>query len=140
MSGGGPERWILVVALLVPLAIVGLSITELPAGFNPTRVLAGPDTQTAVVRRPASSEAAPPPTLAPPTPTPVPPTPTPLPPTPGPTPTPEGQKTYVVKPGDQLKYIAANYGVSIASILSANDVPNPDSLRVGQTLTIPPSQ
>ena len=39
--GGGPERWILVVALLVPLAIVGLSITELPQPFNPTRVLAG---------------------------------------------------------------------------------------------------
>jgi LysM repeat protein len=141
MSGGGPERWILVVALLVPLAIVGLSITELPAGLNPTKVLAGPDPQQAtLVRRPASSDAAPPPTLAPPTPTPVPPTPTPLPPTPGPTPTPEGQRSYVVRPGDELRNIAANYGVSIASILAANDVPNPDSLRVGQTLTIPPKQ
>jgi LysM repeat protein len=140
MSGGGPERWILVVALLVPLAIVGLSITELPAGLNPTKVLAGPETQTTLVRRPASSEAAPPPTLAPPTPTPVPPTPTPLPPTPGPTPTPQGQTSYVVQPGDQLKNIAASHGVSIASILAANDVPNPDSLRIGQTLTIPPRQ
>jgi LysM repeat protein len=137
---GGPERWILVVALLVPLAIVGLSVTEIPQPWNPTRVLAGPEPQTALVRRPASSESAPPPTLAPPTPTPVPPTPTPLPPTPGPSPTPKGQTSYVVQPGDQLKNIAASHGVSIASILAANDVPNPDSLRVGQTLTIPPKQ
>jgi LysM repeat protein len=138
MPGGGPERWILAIALLLPLAIVGLSVTELPQPLNPTRVLAGDAQSASLVRRPASSASAPPPTLAPPTPTPIPPTPTPLPPTPGPTPTPQGQATYVVKPGDELRNIAASYGVSIASILAANDVPNPDSLRVGQTLTIPP--
>ena len=136
--GSGPERWILAIALLLPLAIVGLSVTEIPQPWNPTRVMAGDAQSADLVRRPASSEAAPPPTLAPPTPTPIPPTPTPLPPTPGPSPTPRGQTTYVVKPGDELRNIAAQHGVSIASILAANEVPNPDSLRVGQTLTIPP--
>jgi LysM repeat protein len=134
---GGPERWILALALLVPLAIMGLSIAEIPQPlYSPDRVLAGPDqASTSLVRRPAASDSAPPPTLAPPTPTPLPPTPTP---TPGPTPTPQGQTSYVVQAGDQLKYIAASHGVSIQSILAINDVPNPDSLRVGQTLTIPP--
>jgi nucleoid-associated protein YgaU len=135
---GGPERWVLAIALAVPLGIVGLSVAQLPEPFNPTRALAGDAPSATLVHRPAASELAPPPTLAPPTPTPVPPTPTPLPPTPGPTPTPQGQTTYVVRAGDQLKYIAADHGVSIQSILAANDVSNPDSLRVGQTLTIPP--
>jgi LysM repeat protein len=46
-------------------------------------------------------------------------------------------RTYTVQPGDLLKVIAARYGVSIASILAINDIPNPDSLRVGQVLVIP---
>jgi LysM repeat protein len=136
---GGPERWILAIALLVPLAIMGLSIAQLPQPlFGPTRVLAGDAQGLSGVQRPASSDSAPPPTLEPPTPTPPPPTPTPAPPTPGPTPTPQGQTSYVVQRGDELRNIAASHGVSIQSILAANDVPNPDSLRVGQTLTIPP--
>jgi spore germination protein len=44
-----------------------------------------------------------------------------------------------VQRGDLLKQIAARYGVSIASILAINDIPNPDSLRVGQVLVIPAS-
>jgi hypothetical protein len=48
-----------------------------------------------------------------------------------------GHRVYMVQPGDQLKHIAAAYGVSMASILAANDVPNPDSLSVGQVLVIP---
>jgi hypothetical protein len=141
MAVGGPERWVLAIALLVPLGISALSVAQLPEPFKPMRAVAGDDpSSTTLVHRPASSEPAPPPTLAPPTPTPVPPTPVPPTPTPGPTPTPEGQTTYVVQPGDQLKYIAATHGVSIAAILAVNDVPNPDSLRVGQRLTIPPKQ
>jgi spore germination protein YaaH len=42
-----------------------------------------------------------------------------------------------VKPGDELKHIAAAYGVSIWRIVDTNDIPNPDSLRVGQVLEIP---
>jgi LysM repeat protein len=48
-------------------------------------------------------------------------------------------RIYVVQRGDILKEIAAHYGVSMASIVAINDIPNPDSLRVGQVLTIPPS-
>ena len=137
--GTGLERWILAIALVMPLGIMGLSVAQLPHPFNPTtQVLAGDDAQTTtLVRRPAASEPEPPPTLAPPTPTPLPPTPTP---TPGPTPTPQGQTSYVVQPGDELRNIAANHGVSLAAILGANEVPDPDNLRVGQSLTIPPKR
>jgi LysM repeat protein len=45
----------------------------------------------------------------------------------------------VVHRGDLLKQIAARYGVSVASILAINTIPNPDSLRVGQVLKIPPA-
>ena len=48
-------------------------------------------------------------------------------------------RTYVVQRGDSLKQIAARYGVSVASILAINNIPNPDSLRIGQVLTIPPA-
>jgi nucleoid-associated protein YgaU len=39
--------------------------------------------------------------------------------------------TYVVQRGDQLRYIAARYGVSVGSILALNAIPDPDSLTVG---------
>ena len=89
-----------------------------------------------VTRRPAGSTAAPPPTLvAPPTPAPT----ALMSLAPKPTPTPVGPRTYTVKPGDELRHIAADYGVSIWTIINANDIPNPDSLRVGQELKIPDS-
>jgi hypothetical protein len=47
-------------------------------------------------------------------------------------------RTYTVQRGDLLKQIAARHGVSMASILAINDIPNPDSLRIGQVLVIPP--
>ena len=55
------------------------------------------------------------------------------------TPTPRSAATYTVKPGDELKNIAAAYHVSIWSIIDHNNIPNPDSLRVGQVLQIPPN-
>ncbi len=39
--------------------------------------------------------------------------------------------------GDTLKFIAATYGVSVASISQASGLQNPDVLRVGQVLTVP---
>jgi LysM repeat protein len=48
-----------------------------------------------------------------------------------------GRRTYTVQRGDELKEIAAVHGVSMASIVAINDIPDPDSLRVGQVLTIP---
>ena len=45
---------------------------------------------------------------------------------------------YEVQPGDLISFIASDYGVSVNSILWANSLNSPDSLRVGQLLRIPP--
>jgi len=42
-----------------------------------------------------------------------------------------------VQPGDELKNIAAGYNLSIWKVIQSNNIPNPDSLRVGQVLKIP---
>ncbi len=46
--------------------------------------------------------------------------------------------TYVVREGDTLSTIAKLFGVSINTILWANDLPRASSIKVGQTLTILP--
>lgn len=46
-------------------------------------------------------------------------------------------RVHVVQRGDELRHIAAANGVSMAAILAINDIPNADSLTVGQALTIP---
>ena len=144
-SRPGPEKYVLALALLTPVAVTVLAIAQVP-GINlslPSSVVyADSGAQKMLAQRPAPSAPQPPPTLAAPTATPVPPTPvpTPAPPTPVPaTPTPKGAASYTVQPGDQLKFIAARYNVSIWSIIDTNDIPNPDSLRVGQMLKIPPN-
>lgn len=52
----------------------------------------------------------------------------------------EGMQTYKVCPGDTLWSISRRFGVSINSLLKANNLSNPDRLKVGQSLVIPPSQ
>jgi murein DD-endopeptidase MepM/ murein hydrolase activator NlpD len=47
------------------------------------------------------------------------------------------QGTYTVKRGDTLHHIAQRYGVSVATLMSANGISNPRALEVGQVLTIP---
>jgi LysM repeat protein len=124
----------MVLALLIPVAVATLLFTQVPwVG------LASPSThqdETAGIasKRPAASNPAPPPTLAPPA-------------TPEPsatpllvanaTPTPRAGGTYVVQPGDELKLIAAEYNLSLGKLIAANDIPDPDSLQVGQELHIP---
>jgi len=44
---------------------------------------------------------------------------------------------YVVRPGDSLSRIAAANGVELGELMTANNIPNPDSLVVGQELLIP---
>lgn len=44
---------------------------------------------------------------------------------------------HTVRPGETLSQIAAAYGVRTRAIIEANDIPNPDMLRVGQVLFIP---
>lgn len=52
-----------------------------------------------------------------------------------PTPTPI---IHVVKKGETLLGIAYQYDVSIKALLEANEIPNPNSLPIGQRLVIPP--
>ncbi len=44
---------------------------------------------------------------------------------------------YVVQRGDTLVDIAERYGVTVAEIIQANNLENPDVLNVGQELIIP---
>jgi hypothetical protein len=46
-------------------------------------------------------------------------------------------RTYVVQRGDELRHTAAEHGVSVSALLSVNEVPDPDSLRIGQVLKLP---
>jgi LysM repeat protein len=139
----GPQRFFLPLALLIPLALVLVILAQV-SGVGlaaPTTVVPASDADASLIRRPQSSRADPPPTLAPPTATPRA-TATPAPTTaptapPEPTPPPEKNRHYTVQSGDELKYIAANYDLSIWQIIDSNTIPNPDSLRVGQVLSIP---
>jgi LysM repeat protein len=45
---------------------------------------------------------------------------------------------YTVQSGDTIGGIASNFGVSVDTIIWANDLKNPNSLRLGQTVQIPP--
>lgn len=45
---------------------------------------------------------------------------------------------YTVRPGDALSFIASDFGVSSNSILWANNLTSPDSIKPGQVLRIPP--
>lgn len=49
----------------------------------------------------------------------------------------KGETSYRVQKGDRLGDIAHAYGVSVSSIMSANEISDPDYIRVGQVLTIP---
>lgn len=45
--------------------------------------------------------------------------------------------SYTVRSGDTLSVIARRHGVSIATLAQANNLTNPNALRIGQVLTIP---
>jgi LysM repeat protein len=45
---------------------------------------------------------------------------------------------HTVKPGETLGSIAKKYGVTVAAIQAVNDIPDPNKIRVGQKITIPP--
>lgn len=49
---------------------------------------------------------------------------------------------HIVQPGDTLSAIAQRYNTSLAALLNANELPNPDILTVGQSIRLPdlPSQ
>jgi LysM repeat protein len=128
------RRFLVGVATIVAVAAVGFV-----AGMMLPVIFPGPGIETGneLPSPSASSAASPTPTAAPtisPTPTAAPtisPTPTAAP-TPAPTPL-----IHVVQPGEQLGRIAARYGVTVAAIVAANDLANPNLIRVGQRLIIP---
>ena len=67
----------------------------------------------------------------------------------GPTPTPDAPVSlpplrtealiYIVQQGDNLGRIALSHQVSVKQILAMNNIPDPNLIEPGQTLTIPPS-
>jgi lysozyme len=48
-------------------------------------------------------------------------------------------QTYTIQSGDTLGEIAVRFGVTVASLLSANNLSNPNLIQVGQVLQIPGS-
>jgi LysM repeat protein len=54
-----------------------------------------------------------------------------------PPPPPSGGGTYTVQRGDTLGLIAQRFGVSLADLINANNIANPNLIFVGQMLTIP---
>ncbi len=51
---------------------------------------------------------------------------------------PEGiRQFYKIKPGDTLGSIAAGFGVTIQSLIDANNIENPDNVPAGLTIEIP---
>jgi murein DD-endopeptidase MepM/ murein hydrolase activator NlpD len=47
------------------------------------------------------------------------------------------QRTHAVKPGDTLHALAKKYGITVAAIVTANNLRGPDIVKVGQRLIIP---
>ncbi len=54
----------------------------------------------------------------------------------GPAETQMAELTYSVETGDTLGAIAVKFNITVAEILDANEIPNPDSLVIGQVLII----
>jgi LysM repeat protein len=52
-----------------------------------------------------------------------------------PSPTPSGM--YVIKSGDTLSAIAADFGSTVEEIMTLNNIANPETIQVGQTIIIP---
>jgi len=141
-----PRRWVskavLFAVLLLGAIVAGLYIGSV-LGQNRGSPTAGGDPATGATQTPTSVASAPgssPSDRSQPTPSPTAaPTPTPTPES-TPTATPKPASTplvYIVKRGDTLTAIAIRYGVSVASIRSINDIPDPNVIVTGQRIVIP---
>ena len=49
----------------------------------------------------------------------------------------QSAQEYVIQPGDTLRAIADQFGVTVEDLAAANDITNPDIIQPGDTLTIP---
>lgn len=56
------------------------------------------------------------------------------------TPTPTQSQSYLVASGDALSLIALSFGVSTAELADANNIDDPDQIRIGQKLVVPASE
>lgn len=52
-----------------------------------------------------------------------------------PSPTPSGM--YVIKAGDTLSGIAADFGSTVEEIMTLNNITNPETIQVGQSIIVP---
>ena len=129
------------VLILIGIGIgVGVTLTAEPDASEPTATAEPFPTPTAapVAPSPVAAAASPITTAAPVTPSPtLTPTRTPAP-TRTPTPDPEPQE-HVVQPGDTLRSIAEQFDTTIEVLVEANDIEDPDVIRTGSTILIPPS-
>jgi len=104
----------------------GVSVSAITTAnniVNPNLIFAG---QTLVIPGAEPSGGTGGPTNSPPAPAP--------PPSTGP---PTSATTYVIKPGETLSRIAIAHGVSVAALVQANSISNPNLIYSGQVLTIP---
>ena len=129
--GRGSELFVgmLVVAFLVFLLWFLLLRPQDPNEVEPAPTQAPVVSPTAVIDDPNTAY---PRVIASPTPNPTP-TATPVA-RPTPTPTPF---VYAVQAGDTLSGIAARFGLTVEELVQANRLVDPDSLQIGQQLTIP---
>ncbi len=130
----GPRR---LVAAGAVVAVVGATaLTALVVADASERAAAVPDPSPSESASPTPTRTPRPTATAAPTPTPVA-TPVPTPvetPTPVPAATP---RTYVVQEGDTLAAIAQQFGTTTEALQAANGIANPNTITVGQVLTIP---
>ncbi len=52
---------------------------------------------------------------------------------------PQGWMLYSIQRGDTLSVIARRYGTTLAALTAANCIENPDRVRAGQTIYVPPT-
>jgi nucleoid-associated protein YgaU len=132
-----PTRLLLAIGTAFPLLIGAVTVPRLASTGHASERFAVVRPASGAPARVAPLPVAPPPTLEPPARVSATPPPAAARPVAGSDASPATPHTYTVQPGDELRDIAAQHGVSIASILALNEVPNPDNLRVGQTLRFP---
>jgi LysM repeat protein len=116
-----------VVGLFVIAAILGFATAFLlvPRLVNASPPVITPTPMATPTARPTATPSPSPSSSASPRPSPA-------------SPRPTGSTTYVVKRGDTLGRIAAQFGISVQAIVDANGLSDPNHIVVGQRLVIPP--
>lgn len=124
------KQWVIVVFLFAVIGVVAVLIVESSRQdtpiISPLTPSPGSDINSGIVTLEGTSNLIP--TLPVGTPTPPPTF----------TPTPLNYHKHIVQAGDSLSSIAFEYNFTIEELLQHNDLPNPNSLEIGQEINIPP--